>query len=105
MVKRVPFHGKYVTVKKLSEIYDIPQKEILFRYSHGCRQDNLVVTHISEESLYSFVKFQGKKITIKELLTKYHHLGLNEFIVRKRANEHPRHTSLVARPTKKELNL
>lgn len=96
MVKRVPFHGKNVSIDKLSEAYDIPPKEILFRYSHGCRQDNLVVAHISEESLYSFVNFQGKKLTIKELLAKYHHLGLNELIIRKRANEHPRKTNLVA---------
>ncbi|MCD7084878.1 hypothetical protein [Limosilactobacillus fastidiosus] len=85
MVKTVLFHGNRVSINKLANIYELPAKEINFRYQHGCREDNLVVKRICEESPYSFVKFKNKKITIKELLSKYPYL--NVFIVRSRYNQ------------------
>ena len=85
MRKTVPFHGRRVNINKLATIYDMPAQEIVFRYQHGCRENNLVIKRICDESPYSFVKFKNKKITIKELLSKYPYL--NVLIVRRRYNQ------------------
>lgn len=92
MVKRLSFHGRKIHVDKLAELSGLPAKEILFRYQHGCREDLLVVKNISKESLYSFITFQGKRMTIKELLDKHRQPGLNEFVVRRR---YEKNTNLI----------
>ena len=99
MVKYLPFHGKRIHVEKLAQRCGLPAKEILFRYQHGCREDLLVVKNISKESRYSFVRYQGKRRTIKELLADHQQPGLNEFIVRKRFEKG---TNLVKPLTKDE---
>ncbi|EGS37316.1 hypothetical protein HMPREF9102_1469 [Limosilactobacillus oris F0423] len=87
MVKYLPFHGKRIHVDKLAKHSGLSAKEILFRYQHGCREDLLVVKNINKESLYSFVTYQKKRLTIKELLAKHQQPGLNEFVIRRRADK------------------
>lgn len=99
MLKKIPFHGKTTNIHKLATIYKISAKEITFRYEHGCREDNLVVKHVYDESPYSFIKFNNKKITIKEFLIMYP--NFNVFIIRNRFNAGK---SLIAPLTKYETN-
>ncbi|KRL27111.1 hypothetical protein FD27_GL000861 [Limosilactobacillus frumenti DSM 13145] len=82
MLKEIPFHGKKVNIYKLSHKYKISAPEIRFRYEHGCRENNLVIKHINEESPYSFVVYNHTKMTIKELLAHYPHL--NTLTIRER---------------------
>ena len=88
MLKRISFHGKTINIHKLAAIYKISAKEITFRYEH-----------VYDKSPYSFIKFNNKKITIKEFLIMYP--NFNVFIIRNRFNAGK---SLIAPLTKHETN-
>lgn len=78
MLTRVPFHDKRIEIHKLADMYKTSVDEIRFRYRHGCRNDNLVVKHINKESPYSFITFNNKEMTRKELMTEYPHLDISK---------------------------